>query len=59
MRKAGKPTPAVNQIELNCFWRQEKIVQYCRDHGIAVMGYSPMFRAKKINDPVLVEMAKR
>lgn len=59
LRKAGKPTPAVNQIELNCFWRKEDIVQYCQQHDIAVMGYSPLFRNRKADDPILLEMAKR
>ncbi|XP_028515226.1 uncharacterized oxidoreductase C28F2.05, partial [Exaiptasia diaphana] len=58
LRKAGKPTPAVNQIELNCFWRKEDIVEYCHKHDIAVMGYSPLFRNRKSDDPVLVEMSK-
>lgn len=58
-RKAGKPTPAVNQIELNCFWRKEDIVKYCRENNITVMGYSPLFRSQKNDHPVLVKMAKR
>ncbi|KAL9975468.1 hypothetical protein ACROYT_G012629 [Oculina patagonica] len=59
MEKAGLPTPAVNQIELNPYWRLEDIVNYCREKGIAVMGYCPIFRASKNNDPILVEMASR
>jgi len=59
MEKAGLPTPAVNQIELNPFWRLEDIVNHCTENGIAVMGYCPLFRGKKNDDPVLVEMASR
>ena len=59
MEKAGLPTPAVNQIELNPFWRLDDIVKQCRQKGIALMGYCPLFRGRKNNDPVLVEMASR
>ena len=59
MEKAGLPTPAVNQIELNPYWRLEDIVSYFKVKGIAVMGYSPIFRGKKNEDPILIEMACR
>ena len=59
MEKAGLPTPAVNQIELNPYWRLEDIVKYCREKGIAVMGYCPMFQGQKNDDPILVQMAGR
>ncbi|MFC0265272.1 aldo/keto reductase [Alloscardovia macacae] len=36
--------PAVNQIELHPTFQQRDVVEYCRDHGIAVQAYSPMAR---------------
>ena len=51
--------PSVNQIELNPFWRLEDIVNHCTEKGIAVMGYCPLFRGRKNDDPLLVEMASR
>lgn len=59
MEKAGLPTPAVNQIEMNPCWRLEDIVNHCTEKGIAVMGYCPLFRGRKNDDPVLLEMARR
>lgn len=59
MEKTGLPMPAVNQIELNPFWRLEDIVNHCTEKRIAVMGYCPLFRGRKNDDPVLVEMASR
>lgn len=58
-RKAGKPTPAVNQIELHPYLRQTEIVKYCLEHNIAVMGFTPLTRGKKLDDPPLVEIAKK
>ena len=59
MRKAGREVPAVNQIELNPYWRQEQIVEYCHNNGIALQGYSPVFRGRKLSDPVLQTMAAK
>lgn len=59
MEKAGLLTPAVNQIELNPYWRLEHVVNCCKEKGIALMAYCPMFRCQKNEDPVLVEMASR
>lgn len=59
MEKAGLPTPAVNQIELHPFWRLDDIVNYCLEKGIAPMGYCPLFRGKKNDDPILIEIANR
>lgn len=59
MEKAGLPTPAVNQIELNPFWRLEDIVNHCTEKGIVIMGYCPLFHGRKNDDLVLVEMASR
>lgn len=59
MEKAGLPMPAVNQIELHPFWRLDDIVNYCLEKGIAPMGYCPLFRGKKNDDPILIEIANR
>ncbi|CAH2084313.1 unnamed protein product [Euphydryas editha] len=62
--------PAVLQIEVNLNLQQDELLQYCRDHNIAVMGYTPfgtLFPDKatpnspppRIDDPQLVAMAKK
>ena len=59
LRKAGRPTPSVNQIELHTMKKQQHIVDYCREHGITVMGYSPLAKADKMNDEKLTGIATR
>ena len=34
--------PAVNQVELNVGWRQEKVREVCARHGVVVSAYSPL-----------------
>jgi len=59
LRKAGRPTPSVNQIELHPQMRKQDIVDYCRQHGITVMGYSPLAKAQRMRDKKLIELAQK
>ena len=34
--------PAVNQVELHPYLAQPELVSFCREHGIALMAYSPL-----------------
>ncbi|OWM62658.1 hypothetical protein CDL15_Pgr019952 [Punica granatum] len=34
--------PAVNQVEMNVAWKQEKLREYCRDKGIHASAWSPL-----------------
>ncbi|CAF0899080.1 unnamed protein product [Adineta ricciae] len=59
IRKSGRPLPVVNQIELHPFCQQRPIVSYCRRHGIALMAYSPMARGAALNDPFVLQLARK
>jgi len=59
LRKAGRPTPSVNQIELHPQMRKQDIVDYCHQHGITVMGYSPLAKAQRMRDKKLIELAQK
>lgn len=59
LKDAGLPAPSVNQIELHPFCRRTELVNYCRENDIAVMGYSPLARTKKNDDPDLIEIARK
>eukprot|EP00918_Siedleckia_nematoides_P049996 GHVU01109432.1.p1 GENE.GHVU01109432.1~~GHVU01109432.1.p1 ORF type:complete len:281 (+),score=23.86 GHVU01109432.1:199-1041(+) len=59
LRNAGLPTPSVNQLQLNAYCDYPELVKYCRDNSIAIMGYSPLVKGQKMNDPDLLAMAKK
>uniref|UniRef100_A0A6N2NE75 NADP-dependent oxidoreductase domain-containing protein n=1 Tax=Salix viminalis TaxID=40686 RepID=A0A6N2NE75_SALVM len=40
--KFAKVVPAVNQVELHPFWRQEELVKFCKSKGIHVSAHTPL-----------------
>ena len=58
LKAAGRPTPAVNQIELHPFRQQRDVVEYCRKEGIAVMGFCPLARMQHPSNELLLQLAK-
>ena len=59
LKKAGLPTPSVNQIELHPWMRRDEIVDYCHKEGIAVMGYSPVAKGTRFDDADIKALAKK
>lgn len=51
--------PTVNQLEFSPFLFLEEELNYCRQHQIILQAYSPLTRAKKFNDPRLLEIANQ
>lgn len=41
--------PTINQIELHPTWQQREVVDFCREHGIAVEAYSPIARGADLD----------
>ena len=56
----GAIAPAVNQIEIHPFnYRsRQDVIDLCGVHGIVVEGYSPLAKARKLEDPGVAEVAK-
>ena len=56
---AAKLLPAVNQIELTPFLQRSDTVALCQELGITLEAYSPLTRGKRLDHPVLVELAQQ
>jgi methylglyoxal/glyoxal reductase len=52
--------PAVNQIELSPFnYRSRRdVLDLCRERGIAVEAYSPLTKARRLDEPTVVRIAE-
>ena len=51
--------PAVNQIEVHPFLRRDSLVAKCALLGIAVEAYSPLAKARRLDDATLVAIAAK
>ena len=51
--------PAVNQIELHPFLQQDALRRVDADRGIATVAWSPLGRARSLDDPVIGRIAGR
>jgi methylglyoxal/glyoxal reductase len=56
---AAKHRPAVNQIELTPFLQRRDTTAFCRQHGIIVEAYSPLTHGRRLDHPVLADVARR
>ena len=57
----GKATrvPAVNQIELTPFLQRRETRALCAKHGIVVEAYSPLTHGRRLDHPVVKDVARR
>ncbi len=52
-------TPAINQIELHPRFQQRALRKVCAARGIAVESWSPLGRARLLDDPALTKIAAK
>lgn len=52
-------TPAVNQVEFHTFLYQKELLAYCQEHDIQIEAYSPIARAKFLDNEVLQRIAEK
>lgn len=51
--------PMVNQLELHVGYMQEAAVQYSKAHGMQVQAWSPLGRTRVMQEPLVLDMAKK
>jgi diketogulonate reductase-like aldo/keto reductase len=58
---AGGDAVAANQVLYNLATRSIEwdLVPWCREHGVAIMAYTPLGHGRMLADPSLVEIARR
>lgn len=57
--KAGYEVPTVNQIEWSHFGYSNQMLKYCRENSIVIQAYSPLTRAKRLDDEILNQVAQK
>lgn len=55
----GEVMPMVNQLEFHPGYTQWATVEYCKKHNILVEAWSPIGRARVLQEPLLMEMAEQ
>lgn len=50
---------AMNQFEVHPYLLQQDLIDYCKSHGIAVTGYSPLARGKVPKDPAIQRIGEK
>jgi methylglyoxal/glyoxal reductase len=51
--------PVVNQVEFSPFLYQKQLLDYCRSKNILVEAYSPLTKAKRLDDANLMKIAMK
>lgn len=52
-------TPYCNQVELHPTFNQKELVEFCEDRNIKVVAYSPLGMGEDLNNPAVIELAKK
>jgi len=59
LTKESDVLPAVNQVEFHTFLYQKELLEYCHDKGIQIEAYSPIARAKFLDNKEIQRAAKK
>lgn len=59
LMKRSETVPAVNQVEFSPFNYKKELLEFCQVKQIQLEAYSPLTRGKRLNHPVVEDVAKR
>ncbi|XP_041804389.1 glyoxal reductase-like [Chelmon rostratus] len=51
--------PHVNQVEYHPYQQPNKLMEYCRQEGIAFQGYCPLAKGQAVSDPTIIQLAQK
>ena len=51
--------PAYDQMELHPWYRQQETVEYCRENGMKVVAWAPLYRGRAVAEPGIQELAQK
>ncbi|KAJ7503534.1 Aldo/keto reductase [Mycena galericulata] len=55
----GLAVPAINQIDLHPFMTRSRIVNFCKEHKIALEAWAPLVRGLRFDHPSIVALARK
>lgn len=55
----GPGAIAHQQVEIHPLLQNRKVVEFCKDHGIAITAYMPLAYGKVLTEPLLMEIGQR
>ena len=51
--------PVLNQVEYSPYFHQRDLLDYCRQHSIALQAYRPLAEGKVLLDPTIIQLATK
>ena len=51
--------PVINQIEYHPWLFRQDLQEYCNQNNIRIQAYSPLTKGRKLNDPLLLDIASK
>ncbi|XP_037643165.1 uncharacterized oxidoreductase ZK1290.5-like [Sebastes umbrosus] len=51
--------PHVNQVEYHPYQQPHKLMEYCRQEGIAFQGYCPLAKGQALSDTTIIQLAQK
>ncbi len=59
LERQGVMRPMVNQVEFHPLQQQAKIINYCRDKGIAVQAYGPFMQGELLGNKTILKLGEK
>lgn len=58
LKETARLPVEVNQLEIHPSFQQRATVQFCKEQGMQVMAWSPLFKGKSVSIPQIISLAR-